>query len=116
MSVFLTPDLKPFFGGPYFPPSPRYGMPGFVDVLDAVAEAFRERRDDVEKNANQVVDVISREIASNGLGAELEPSLLDEAATSLKGLYDPDEGGFGSAPKFPQAMALEFMLRSWRRS
>jgi uncharacterized protein YyaL (SSP411 family) len=116
MSVFLTPDLKPFFGGTYFPPTPRYGMPGFVDVLDAVAEAFRERRDDVEKNANQVVDVISREIASNGLGAELEPSLLDEAATSLKGLYDPDEGGFGSAPKFPQAMALEFMLRSWRRS
>jgi uncharacterized protein len=116
MSVFLTPDLKPFFGGTYFPPTPRYGMPGFVDVLDAVAEAFRERRDDVEKNANQVVDVISHEIAPNGAGVELEAGLLDDAATSLKQLHDPADGGFGSAPKFPQAMALEFMLRSWRRT
>jgi uncharacterized protein YyaL (SSP411 family) len=116
MSVFLTPDLKPFFGGTYFPPAPRYGMPGFVDVLDAVAEAFRERREDVEENADQVVAVISKEIPHNGAGAELEPGLLEEAAAGLKGLYDPIEGGFGGAPKFPQAMALEFMLRSWRRT
>jgi uncharacterized protein YyaL (SSP411 family) len=116
MSVFLTPDLKPFFGGTYFPPAPRYGMPGFVDVLDAVAEAFRERREEVETNANQVVNVISSEIAPNGTGADLGPGLLDEAAASLKRLHDRDQGGFGSAPKFPQAMALEFMLRSWRRT
>ena len=116
MTVFLTPDLKPFFGGTYFPPTPRYGMPGFVDVLDAVAEAYRERRDDVEKNANEVVDVISREIAPSGAGAELEPALLNDAAASLKQLHDPDDGGFGSAPKFPQAMALDFLLRSWKRT
>jgi uncharacterized protein len=116
MTVFLTPDLKPFFGGTYFPPTPRYGMPGFVDVLDAVAEAYRERRDDVERNANQVVDVISTGIGPNGHHAELDVDLLDEAAQSLKRLYDPVNGGLGSAPKFPQAMALDFLLRSWKRT
>jgi uncharacterized protein YyaL (SSP411 family) len=116
MTVFLTPDLKPFFGGTYFPPAPRYGMPGFVDVLDAVAEAYRERRDDVERNANQVVDVISTGIGPNGHHADLDAALLDKAAESLKRLYDPVHGGLGSAPKFPQAMALDFMLRSWKRT
>jgi uncharacterized protein len=116
MTVFLTPDLKPFFGGTYFPPTPRYGMPGFVDVLDAVAEAYRERRDDVERNANQVVEVISTGIGPNGHHAELDADLLDGAAQSLKRLYDPANGGLGSAPKFPQAMALDFILRSWKRT
>jgi uncharacterized protein YyaL (SSP411 family) len=116
MTVFLTPDLKPFFGGTYFPPTPRYGMPGFVDVLDAVAEAYRERRDDVERNANQVVEVISTGIGPNGHHADLDGDLLDAAASSLKRLYDPVNGGLGSAPKFPQAMALDFLLRSWKRT
>ena len=116
MTVFLTPDLKPFFGGTYFPPTPRYGMPGFVDVLDAVGEAYRERRDDVERNANQVVDVISTGIGPNGHHVKLDVDLLDKAAQSLKRLYDPVNGGLGSTPKFPQAMALDFLLRSWRRT
>ncbi len=116
MSVFLTPDLKPFYGGTYFPPTARYGMPGFADLLDAVAEAYRERRGEVETNADQVVGVISAGIAPNGRVTELEPVLLEEAAEGLKRLHDPVEGGFGGAPKFPQAMALEFLLRSWKRS
>jgi uncharacterized protein YyaL (SSP411 family) len=116
MSVFLTPELKPFYGGTYFPPTARYGMPGFADLLDAVAEAYRDRREEVESNADQVVGVISAGIAPNTHRQDLHPALLEEAAAGLKGMHDPLEGGFGGAPKFPQAMALEFLLRSWKRS
>jgi hypothetical protein len=116
MSVFLTPDLKPFFGGTYYPPSARYGMPGFVDVLDAVAEAYRERRDEVEQNAGRLADVISAGIGNGHQAADPDSAILDDAARALLRQHDAAGGGFGGAPKFPQAMALDFLLRSWRRT
>src|SRR5258708_27457403 len=91
-------------------------MPGFSALLEAVTEAYRDRRDEVEHNAAQVAEVISAGIAPNGQGTDLAGSLWEEAVDGLKRLHDPVEGGFGGAPKFPQAMALEFVLRSWRRT
>src|SRR5258708_39048195 len=91
-------------------------MPGFSALLEAVTEAYRDRRDEVEHNAAQVAEVISAGIAPNGQGSELHSSLLDEAVDGLKRLHDPVEGGFGGAPKFPQALALEFLLRSGGRT
>ena len=116
MSVFLTPHLKPFFGGTYFPPTARQGMPGFIDILAAVSEAYRERRDEVEANAGRVAEVISAGIGNGHQPHEPDIAVLDEAAAALKTQFDPVEGGFGRAPKFPQAMALEFLLRSWSRT
>ena len=110
MTVFLTPQLKPFFGGTYFPPEPRYGMPGFVQLLEAVLDAYRGRRDEVERTAEQLTVSISAELA-NALGANLDRGILDAAAANLRKAFDPVEGGFGGAPKFPQAMALDFLLR-----
>ena len=116
MSVFLTPALKPFFGGTYFPPAAKFGMPGFVDVLDAVAEAYRERRAEVEGNADRLADVISAGIGNGHQAAEPDRAILDDAAGALMRQHDPLAGGFGGAPKFPQAMALDFLLRSWKRT
>jgi uncharacterized protein YyaL (SSP411 family) len=116
MSVFLTPNLKPFFGGTYYPPAARYGMPGFPEVLDAVAEAYRDRRADVEQNAERVAEVISAGIGNGHQPAEADTATLDVAAAALLRQHDDAGGGFGGAPKFPQAMALDFLLRSWRRT
>jgi uncharacterized protein YyaL (SSP411 family) len=116
MTVFLTPDLKPFYGGTYFPPAPRYGMPSFTDLLEAISEAYRHRRDEVEKNAQELAAAISAEIAPSRGTSAIDASILDNAAHLLRNAHDPVNGGFGSAPKFPQAMALDFMLRSHRRT
>jgi uncharacterized protein YyaL (SSP411 family) len=110
MTVFLTPDLKPFFGGTYFPPEPRYGMPGFVQLMEAVLDAYRTRRAEVEQSAGRLTETISAELAG-ARGAHLEVGILAGAAERLRGVFDAAEGGFGGAPKFPQAMALDFLLR-----
>ena len=111
MTVFLTPTLKPFFGGTYFPREARYGMPGFTQVLEAVGEAYRERRTEVEATADQLTASISGELAG-ARESPLDRGILDRAAEGLRRGFDPVEGGFGGAPKFPQAMALEFLLRT----
>ena len=116
MSVFLTPGLKPFFGGTYFPPDARYGMPGFPEVLTRVADAFRERRAEVERSGEQIAQAISQVVGGNRSRGASDRSILDVAAQTLKRQHDPVQGGFGGAPKFPQAMALDFLLRSWRRT
>ncbi|HEV3230844.1 MAG TPA: thioredoxin domain-containing protein [Candidatus Dormibacteraeota bacterium] len=115
MTVFLTPDLKPFYGGTYFPPQPRYGMPSFRQVLAAVRSAYGERRGEVEESAERLARQISAEVGA-GPGGPLAPGILDAAAARLMDRFDPVHGGFGGAPKFPQAMALDFLLRAWRRS
>ncbi len=116
MSVFLTPQLEPFFGGTYFPPTERHGMPSFPQVLHFTAEAYRARRGDVETTARQVVDALRTM-------AELPPStdvpdtaVLDNAFATLERAYDPEAGGFGGAPKFPPSMALSFLLRYQART
>ena len=111
MTVFLTPEGKPFFGGTYFPPEPRQGMPSFPQVLEAVAEAYRTRRDDLERQAGALVDAIRRASEQAPSGEPLTTGLLTGAEPSLRRLFDPAEGGFGPAPKFPAASTIELLLR-----
>jgi uncharacterized protein YyaL (SSP411 family) len=115
LTVFLTPDGKPFFGGTYFPPEDRHGMPGFNRVLKTVADAYENRRGEIEKAAGQVITVLTSETR----GGESEPLTLDilkQAYLTLQKDFDRESGGFGLAPKFPQPMALEFLLRYFHRT
>ena len=117
MSVFLTPEGRPFYGGTYFPPSARYGMPAFKDVLLAVIRAWRTRRDQVELSASQVLELIGRAQATPPQPERESPlsaETLDSAVRALIAEPDHLHGGWGAAPKFPQPMALEFLLRRHR--
>ena len=111
MTVFLDPDGRPFFGGTYFPPAERQGMPSFVAVMDAVADAWRERRADLFEQAAKLHEAIARgaRLPGGDAGA-LSAELLGEAVASANDQFDPRFGGFGRAPKFPQAMTLTFLL------
>jgi uncharacterized protein len=111
MTVFLTPEGKPFYGGTYFPPEPRLGMPSFPQVLQAVAEAYRTQRDDLERQAGALVDAIRRASEQPPSGEPLTTALLTGAVPSLRRLFDPAEGGWGPAPKFPAASTIELLLR-----
>jgi len=116
MTVFLTPDGTPFFGGTYFPPTERFGMPSFRRVLTSVAEAYRLRKVEVTQTADRLRAFLQRPVVDGGPAtAALTPTLLDEAAEQLARTYDPDDGGFGGAPKFPQPMLLDFLMRTWHR-
>ncbi|TMF59558.1 MAG: thioredoxin domain-containing protein, partial [Chloroflexi bacterium] len=115
MTVFLLPDGAPFFAGTYFPPSDRFGMPSFRRVLGAVAEAFAQRPAEVEATAAQVRNFLKRPVVPLATGT-LTPGLLDEAYGRLERDHDPVRGGFGGAPKFPQPMLIEFLLRTSIRS
>ncbi|HKX75030.1 MAG TPA: thioredoxin domain-containing protein [Acidimicrobiia bacterium] len=108
MTVFLTPDLQPFFAGTYFPRVDRAGMPAFRRVMGAVDQAWRERRDEVGDQARRVVEAISHD-----LPASSELPQLEGPYQALASSFDSARGGFGSAPKFPQQPALEFLLRVW---
>ncbi len=137
MSVFLTPDLKPFYGGTYFPPEPRYGRPSFIQLVERIAELWRERRDDLVLNAEQVHAQLAEAMAAQsdagrrrreeshfekgeaenrsepphvGSYHEVE-AWLRAAGAVFKEMYDPKHGGFGRAPKFPQPSQPQFLLR-----
>jgi len=116
MSVFLTPDLRPFFGGTYFPPEDRHGMAGFPRVLESVADAFRTRRSEVDQQAGALAGHLQAQLAVPAGDRDPERLQLEAAATRLRASFDATHGGFGGAPKFPPAMVLEFLLRAWRRS
>ena len=116
MSVFLTPDLKPFFGGTYFPPEDRHGMPGFPRVLEAVADAYGSRRAEVDRQAAALAGHLQSQLAVPAGEADPERRQLDAAVARIAATFDAAHGGFGGAPKFPAPMTLEFLLRSWRRS
>jgi uncharacterized protein YyaL (SSP411 family) len=109
MTVFLTPDGQPFYAGTYFPKEDRHGMPAFRRVLGAVASAWEERREDLVRQGARVAEAIGGEVtpSSEPLGEDV----LGAAQSGLRSLFDPEWGGFGSAPKFPQPMTLEFLLR-----
>jgi uncharacterized protein len=111
MTVFLTPAGEPFFGGTYFPPEPRYGMPSFRDVLVGVSEAWRTRREAVDSSAAQLSERIRLSARVQPEEGEPEVALLDEALENLRQGFDPEWGGWGGAPKFPAASAVEFLLR-----
>src|SRR3954471_19571927 len=111
LTVFLTPDGEPFFGGTYYPPEPRHGMPAFRQVLAAVAEAYRTQREDVSRQAKALVDALRQSSEQAPSREPLTEELLTGAVRSLRGQYDPQWGGFGRAPKFPPASTIEFLLR-----
>jgi uncharacterized protein YyaL (SSP411 family) len=116
MTVFLTPDGTPFYGGTYYPPDDRQGMPGFPRVLRAVAEAYRTRRDEVATSGKGLVEQLRRNEHLAERGGHVDASVLGQAYTALASQFDAANGGFGGAPKFPQPMALEFLLRYFHRS
>ena len=116
MTMFLTPDLQPFYGGTYFPPDDRYGRPGFANVLQAVAAAYSDRRGDVAKQAAQIVEHLTQLSSVSDHGHDLTGDLLDGAFRHFRSTFDSHYGGFGNAPKFPPSMGLPFLLRYWQRT
>jgi len=116
MTVFLTPDAVPFYGGTYFPPEDRYNMPGFPRVLIGVAEAYRDRHDDIRETGTSLVNEIKRISVAGRGDYPIEPELLDAVYVGIVRSYDSINGGFGGAPKFPPAMTLEFLLRTHART
>jgi uncharacterized protein YyaL (SSP411 family) len=111
MSVFLTPDLKPFYGGTYFPPQERGGMPSFRRVLEATEDAFRKRRGEVVASADQIVEHLQQSATFQGDQEPLTTEMLDMAFKRLAPNIDTEWGGFGTSIKFPQPMVHEFLLR-----
>ncbi|HEU4994605.1 MAG TPA: thioredoxin domain-containing protein [Gemmatimonadaceae bacterium] len=116
MTMFLTPSLEPYWGGTYFPPNDRPGMPSFQRVLRAASDAYHQRRDDVNRVATsmrEMYDATGLRVRSTGA---LSPELLARATNGLIAAYDARHGGFGDAPKFPQAMVMEFLLQQSART
>ncbi len=116
MSVFLTPSGQPFYGGTYYPPQPRYGMPSFSQVLLAVSDAYKNRREDIDSQAQRLTDAIGRTASLSSGGDTLGSETLGEATGRLLQQFDQQHGGFGDQPKFPQPMTLEFAMSQYRRS
>jgi uncharacterized protein len=115
MTVFLTPRGEPFFGGTYYPPEPRHGMPAFSQVLEAVAEAYRDRRTEVDGSAVRLTAALDAASRISGADGPIGEETLTAAVAGIRRVYDPEWGGFGRAPKFPPASAIEFLLRAHRR-
>ncbi len=111
MTVFLTPEGKPFYGGTYFPPSDRMNMPGFPRVLQAVSEAYRTNRGEIERVTQQLTEQMGRTGQLSPSANPLSVEVLHEAYSRLATNFDYQNGGFGAAPKFPQPMTPEFLLR-----
>jgi uncharacterized protein len=111
MTVFLTPEGAPFYGGTYFPPEPRHGMPSFRDLLQTISALYRERRGAVEGTAGQLKEALEQASKVAPSTEPLTEQILGEASRALKRQFDPEWGGFGGAPKFPPASTLEFLLR-----
>jgi hypothetical protein len=111
MSVFLTPEGRPFYGGTYFPDEPRHGMPSFRQVLEGIDRAFREQRSEVEQAGVRLVDALIEQQRLPSDGPEPSQALLDQATDQLQRTFDAHNGGWGGAPKFPQPMAIECLLR-----
>ena len=110
-TVFLTPSGRPFYAGTYYPPEPRHGLPAFRQLLQAIAETWRERRDDLEAQAERLVGALGGAARLEPTDDELTRDLLDTAERGLARDYEPAFGGFGTAPKFPPASAIELLLR-----
>jgi uncharacterized protein YyaL (SSP411 family) len=111
MSVFLTPGLQPFYAGTYFPPVPRHNLPSFKDVLSGLANAWQNERAEVSKVGGQVTDHLRSALQTKTSNFALAPQNLETIAQAITGNYDWGYGGWGPAPKFPQPMTIEFLLR-----
>ncbi len=117
MSVFLTPEGQPFYGGTYYPPEPRYGMPSFVQVLHSVSSAYEKRKDQVTGQAQRLTEALAKlSLRQVEAGSDLSTATLDSAAEQLRQYFDEYHGGFGSQPKFPQPMTQDFLLSQYART
>ncbi len=115
LNAFLTPEGIPFHAGTYFPPEPRYGMPAWPQLLEAVARAWRNQRDEIEVQAGRIVPRLAGAAHMEPSESELDPAALKSAVATLRRDYDFQHGGWGSAPKFPAASSIEFLLRRGER-
>jgi uncharacterized protein YyaL (SSP411 family) len=116
MTVALTSEGEPFFGGTYFPPAARHGLPSFQQVLMSLAEAWRENRNGALDSASRITDYLTESMKMERGDGQLDESVLDKAYLGIKGSFDEQFGGFGQAPKFPQPMTLEFLIRYFLRT
>jgi uncharacterized protein len=116
MTMFLLPDGSPFYGGTYFPLDDRHGLPPFRRVLQSVADAYDKKREGVAQTAEQLKQIYKSNLAATRSTGGLSPQILEVAYRSLARGYDAQNGGFGGAPKFPATMALDFLLRYWKRT
>jgi uncharacterized protein len=116
MTVFLTPAGEPFYGGTYFPPADRHGMPGFPRLLLSISETWETKREEISRAVASLKEMYAASSAVTRGAAPVTSDTLDRAAKDLYSRFEPLMGGFGGAPKFPQAMALEFLLRHWART
>ncbi len=112
LTVFLTPDLRPFFGGTYFPPADRMGMSGFPTVLSAVADAYANRRDQIENVANDLTQHLGQQATAGGSTRILDADLIEDAVDELRRRFDPAHGGFSPAPKFPHSTTISLLFRA----
>jgi len=115
MSVWLTPDLKPFVGGTYFPPEDRYGQPGFKKVLERIAAAWKDNHDKILEQGGKIVAALRESQSTPEAEGKIDAGILEPAYRQIERIYDPKEGGFGSAPKFPRPVTLNFLSRFYAR-
>lgn len=117
MSVFMTPELKPFYGGTYWPPHARMGMPGFAQILEGVHNAWVDKRKELDEQAEQLTNAVAQYSGIDGEPAGVGyDQLIANAETQLLQAADPSNGGFGDAPKFPHPMSIRLLLRCWKRT
>jgi uncharacterized protein YyaL (SSP411 family) len=116
LTAFLTPDGKPFYGGTYFPPDDHYGRPSFKRVLLSISNAYHEKNDDVVEQAKLVEGAISHAESFAGKSAEFSPTVIDAIVKSALKMFDPQNGGFGSAPKFPHSAGLDLLIDQYVRT
>jgi uncharacterized protein YyaL (SSP411 family) len=116
MTVFLTPDGQPFYGGTYFPPADRHGLPGFPRLLAALAEAWQTRRHEVLESGQRIAGALDESARLRAAESPLTEDVLLSALGTVAAQFDDERGGLGGAPKFPQPMIWEFVLRGWRRT
>jgi uncharacterized protein YyaL (SSP411 family) len=115
MTMFVTPEGRPFYGGTYFPPEDRHGMPGFRRVLSSVHDAWDNRREELDRQSSAIVDHIAQTAKIAATDGDPNAEVLRSALNGLQGSFDAEWGGFGGAPKFPQPMTIEFLLRMHAR-
>lgn len=115
MSMFLTPDLKPFYGATYVPPTSKFGLPGFEDLIQQIHVAWKTRRNEVEDSGEEIINSIRQHLFESGGKRSLDVNILTKAINQFKQVFDDDYGGFGSAPKFPRPVGFNFLLRAYKR-
>jgi uncharacterized protein YyaL (SSP411 family) len=116
MTVFLLPSGEPFYGGTYFPPDDRYGRPGFRRLLETIAQSYKSKKQEIVNGAQSLRQHLNQKVQGSANADVVHLPLLDQAARGLSSRFDPRQGGFGAAPKFPPSMTIEFLLRYYHRT